>query len=355
MDKNNFKPNRILVVGDLHLKECYHNSESYFLDLEGKHISVLQKTFIDLLEVIQQFLLEKEKEGIIIDKLVFLGDIFDKPNITPKLLQFAVNYLDRFIACNEVDIISGNHDESTYGEYSAVFSLRDFVKRIKAYSRYVNSSDALTKGYVPYNVSAKESDKKTLFSHNFHHEVFENVPYEILPDTCKNVFAGHYHNNYTHKIGGSVIHYVGSPFPINKSEIHENRLLLLKEIEKDYYEIEEEIDTSHLLKWVSLDFSKSDFRDSIKELCKKYRNIMMEVFNADSEVMLQDTLKHFPNQIFAYKVIKKGFFQVPDLQKEIGVSLELETTVDLLVKENSPAKYWDELKKQLFEILGIVK
>ena len=138
------KTNKILVVGDIHLR-----SEMAYSDiLEDRRVPE-KKEILD-------FIVESAKDC---NKVVMLGDLFHNRTNSSELIREMVEFLERFEG-KELFILGGNHDKTSSGRTTL-----DFLSEIKNHSWHVVTDKLIIIGdfdFLPYLIKPelKEKDYK---------------------------------------------------------------------------------------------------------------------------------------------------------------------------------------------------
>lgn len=353
----------IVVIGDCHIKESYHDSETSCLSIDG--YSVLYSAFLFTLDrVLEHYHTKTKSRKSKKIALVFLGDIFDRPTITPGLMTDVGGKMSLFLQSLKeigldvsVVILSGNHDDSVVGGYSAVQGLKSYLGD-KAYIVDAMSGDETFDTVLPFlhkkpAETGLISQLPFVFSHNFHHPLFgDEVDVQSLTAVAiEAVYAGHYHDRSVVDYNGMRIYYVGSPFPINRAEKHKCALTILKKsgVPSEQWGNwkSDSIDTSDILAWGTVDCLDPNYIHNATELSSQYKMVMLQVVNCDNSDLVKKELAGLSN-VFVYRATPSSF--VPD---EVGEDVVLDKVDHRLVVADVLAEYSlsEDQRKRVLSII----
>lgn len=134
---------KIIIVPDLHF-----GAKSFGKDYPDKLNSRIQDQIY-----LMEFIFEKAKQ-LKIDKMILVGDVFDKEHPEPILISTFFKWLTKCVELFSVDIIMGNHDykrsgNTTISILDAITAAR--IKNCKIYKKIeAVTIDDLSIIYIPY-------------------------------------------------------------------------------------------------------------------------------------------------------------------------------------------------------------
>lgn len=206
------KKTKVAIFSDLHLG-VYGNSERW-------HNTALQ--WCDW--IVKDLSSKKIKD------IFFLGDFFDnRTEISVQTLHVASQIIEMFKDFNLFMVI-GNHD-AYYKNRSDVHSLG----MVKGHDNITLIDKSLvfemfnkTFLFIPWNNPLPEGKYDYVFGH-FEIQTFRMnnyticghgiQPMDFLSSMTDTVFSGHFHNRHSKKYNEGSIHYVGSCFPLDFSDV----------------------------------------------------------------------------------------------------------------------------------------
>lgn len=206
------KNHHIAIFSDLHLG-IYGNSEDW------------HKTALDWADWIT---FDMDSKGI--QDIIFCGDFFhNRSEIGGQTMHVASQILDKFKDFNMIMIV-GNHD-CYYKNRSDVHSLglmNGYPNITIVDSNTVFDTFGKRIACVPWNSELPSGQFDYIFGH-FEIESFKMnnfkvcdhglSPMDFLASKTDTVFSGHFHNRNSKKYNEGVIHYVGSTFPMDFSDL----------------------------------------------------------------------------------------------------------------------------------------
>jgi len=197
--------NKILVIGDLHMKEHLRYHDSIPDKRNGERQEILD------------FIVKQSEDT---DTVVLLGDVFDNKNPLATTTKLFTEFLERFID-KKVYIIAGNHSKHSDGRTSLDYLKEIKNKNWKIITTTVEKIDGMV--FCPYffrqelgvNTDAEGSQKVLSMlpdgdSFFFHHAISDTevtsglqvnifnelvFPRDVLEKKYKILFGGHIHKN----------------------------------------------------------------------------------------------------------------------------------------------------------------
>jgi len=201
---------KLLLTGDLHNKS-----------------GITSQLILDYLDYLQEYYHKND-----IDKLIVLGDIFNKnSNVkTDIFVPFFLKFLEMKESGIDFIFIVGNHDIYNKDYDTLIDTFSPLGKVIKEYEEI--DLDGKIGGFLPYVMKEEnlpQSDNaQWLFTHlsianfsfdNAYHATEKHAFREELFEDYSLVFTGHFHR---HQHRNNVV-YVGSPLQLYRGEINQDK------------------------------------------------------------------------------------------------------------------------------------
>lgn len=225
---NMIKKSKVAIFSDLHLG-IYGNSEKWH------EIALAWADWI-----------VKELKRQKIKDILFLGDFFhNRSEISVQTIHVASIILDKLKEFNIIMIV-GNHD-AYYKNRSDVHSLGlmtghsnitivDNNLEIEAFDKKLL--------FVPWNTEIPDEQYDYIFGHfeiqNFKMNNFKVCDHGLqasdLFKRSKNIFSGHFHHRNTKGYKEGTIHYVGNTFPMDFSDVANEKGYYILDLESDSLE-----------------------------------------------------------------------------------------------------------------------
>jgi DNA repair exonuclease SbcCD nuclease subunit len=224
---NNKKLNKskVAIFSDLHLG-IHGNSEEW------------HKISLDWCEWIVKSLQDKK-----IRDIFFLGDFFDnRSEISVQTIHVASEIMEKLSSFN-IFMIVGNHD-AFYKNRSDVHSLglmRGYPNVKIIDDNFIIDQFDKQMLFVPWNNPIPDGNFDYIFGH-FEIQTFKMNNFKVcdhgftpfdLVSKGKNIFSGHFHTKSSKQYKNSCITYVGNTFPMDFSDVDDEKGYYILDIEHD--------------------------------------------------------------------------------------------------------------------------
>ena len=316
----------------------------YFTDthIRGTNPKSRKDNFLDTLKEKFEELVKVTKEHKV-DYVLFGGDLFDRPDVSPAIVKDFIGYFMSFP--QPVYAISGNHD--VYGQNPStinrtVLGLLDAIGILKLISMdeklyiekdgirlqltgcpYYYDLDVNRQGYI---VDKKDCDYAINLVHGFllDRPFIEGIPYTLIDDICQKTCAditicGHYHTGFgIKKLEDKYFINPGSMSRVSNVSSEINRI------------------PSYLL----IDLGEDIKLDLVKLKCAKPGEEVLDKAQLRQEEFRRQKLNEFVSQVNSY-----GSFEILSLQRIIN---------DIALRDSIPADIKDEAVKRIADAQALI-
>lgn len=298
-----------------------------------------------------------------IDRIVFLGDLFDVRYSINQQIGIEVKNLIRELSKRfkgDIFFIAGNHDYYSpleefagYNAYELVFG-KEFVDTYKnchfvTIEPYLSSDGAL---FLPwYFTENTDHFDEILYRYDFKNEVkviYCHTDLSVWPGARitalrgKPVYSGHIHNVYEDPIGN--LHNLGAALPLTFNDVNQSRYLYILED----YNIVDKIENITTPKFKRIyneqifTIDDSYFDNSFIQLCISNSNINKAKY---IDRLKEIKLKFISNNIRVHIIDDN---EIEQLQNIDGFNTNINQYIEENIPDNLKEKY-ELIKKKLFE------
>lgn len=298
-----------------------------------------------------------------IDRIIFLGDLFDVRYSINQQIGIEVKNLIRELSKRfkgDIFFIAGNHDYYSpleefagYNAYKLVFG-KEFVDTYKnchfvTIEPYLSSDGAL---FLPwYFTENTDHFDEILYRYDFKNEVkviYCHTDLSVWPGARitalrgKPVYSGHIHNVYDDPIGN--LHNLGAALPLTFNDVNQSRYLYILED----YKIVDKIENITTPKFKRIyneqifTIDDSYFDNSFIQLCISNSNINKAKY---IDRLKEIKLKFISNNIRVHIIDDN---EIEQLQTMDGFNANINQYIEENIPDNLKEKY-ELIKKKLFE------
>jgi DNA repair exonuclease SbcCD nuclease subunit len=258
---------KIALIGDTHFARKVNNKLVKGLIDQGQ---------LDYFNSLSEELKEKG-----VDTIMFTGDVHDTRNsIDVKALVNTKRLLEDTLSDFDVHIITGNHDMYYENDYDIIslelfnnisnvtIHLKEFTKlNVNGYDWHMIpwlTNDRIP-DFIEYSETIEDKDNSVLFGHFEMLDIdmeggnisIHGTDQDIYTKYAKYIFSGHYHGKSITEVNGSIINYVGSPYPLTFANANQ---------EHGIWVIDEEMNSEFLPNIVSPEFTNILDTDDFSKL-----------------------------------------------------------------------------------------